>query len=79
MCGQEGYYGTGSFQVMLNIDEMSKLGSQELQQKINIDDMLQIEDPNDICSKQNIVINSNTDYINSNNMGDIDDDYDLDF
>ena len=79
MCGQEGYYGTGSFQVMLNIDEMSKLGSQELQQKINIDDMLQIEDPNDICSKQNIVINSNTTYINSNNMGDIDDDYDLDF
>ena len=79
MCGQEGYYGTGSFQVMLNIDEMSKLGSQELEQKINIDDMLQIEDPNDICSKQNIVINSNTTYINSNNMGDIDDDYDLDF
>ncbi len=79
MCGQEGYYGTGSFQVMLNIDEMSKLGSQELEQKINIADMLQIEDPNDICSKQNIVINSNTDYINSNNMGDIDDDYDLDF
>ena len=79
MCGQEGHYGTGSFQVLLNIDEMSKLGSQQLEQKINIDDMLQIEDPNDICSKQNIVINSNTDYINSNNMGDIDDDYDLDF
>ena len=79
MCGQEGYYGTGSFQVMLNIDEMSKLGSQKLEQKINIADMLQIEDPNDICSKQNIVINSNTDYINSNNMGDIDDDYELDF
>ena len=79
MCGQEGYYGTGSFQVMLNIDEMNKLGSQQLEQQINIDDMLQIEDPNDICSKQNIIINSNTDYINSNNTGDIDDDYDLDF
>ena len=79
MCGQEGYYGTGSFQVMLNIDEMTKLGSKELEQKINIDDMLQIEDPNDICSKQNIVINSNTNYINSTDMGDIDDDYDLDF
>ena len=79
MCGQEGYYGTGSFQVMLNIDEMNKLGSQQLEQKINIDEMLQIEDPNDICSKQNIIIPSNTDYINSNNTGDIDDDYDLDF
>jgi len=79
MCGQEGYYGTGSFQVMLNIDEMNKLGSQQLEQKINIDEMLQIEDPNDICSKQNIIISGNTDYINSNNTGDIDDDYDLDF
>ena len=79
MCGQEGYYGTGSFQVLLNIDEMNKLGSATLEEKINIDDMLQIENPNDICSKQNIIINSSTDYINANNTGDVDDDYELDF
>ena len=30
MCGQEGYYGTGSFQVLLNIDEMNKLRSRKL-------------------------------------------------
>ena len=79
MCGQEGNFGTGSFQVLLNIDEMNKLGSAVLEEKINIDDMLQIEDPNDICSKQNIIISGNTEYINSNNTGDIDDDYELDF
>ena len=79
MCGQEGYYGTGSFQVLLNIDEMNKLGSAKLEQKLNIDDMLQIENPADICSKQNIIINGSTDYINSNNTGEIDDDYELDF
>ena len=79
MCGQDGYYGTGSFQVLLNIDEMNKLGSAMLEEKINIDDMLNIENPNDVCSKQNIVINSSTDYINSNNTGDVDDDYELDF
>ena len=79
MCGQEGNFGTGSFQILLNIDEMNKLGSAVLEEQINIDDMLQIEDPNDICSKQNIIIPGNTDYINSNNTGDIDDDYDLDF
>ena len=79
MCGQQGYYGTGSFQVLLNIDEMNKLGSATLEEKINIDDMLQIENPNDICSKQNIIINSSTDYINANNTGDVDDDYELDF
>ena len=79
MCGQDGYFGTGSFQVLLNIDEMNKLGSAMLEQKINIDDMLNIENPNDVCSKQNIVINSSTDYINSANTGDVDDDYELDF
>ena len=79
MCGQEGNFGTGSFQVLLNIDEMNKLGSAVLEEKINIDDMLQIEDPNDICSKQNIIISGNTEYINSYNTGDIDDDYELDF
>ena len=79
MCGQEGYYGTGSFQVLLNIDEMNKLGAAKLEQKINIDDMLQIENPNDVCAKKNIMINSSTDYINGNNTGVIDDDYELDF
>ena len=79
MCGQEGYYGTGSFQVLLNIDEMNKLGAAKLEQKLNIDDMLQIENPADICSKQNIIINGSTDYINGNNTGEIDDDYELDF
>ncbi len=79
MCGQDGYYGTGSFQVLLNIDEMNKLGSAMLEEKINIDEMLKVENPNDVCSKQNIVINSSTDYINSNNTGDVDDDYELDF
>ena len=79
MCGQEGYYGTGSFQVLLNIDEMNKLGAVKLEQKINIEDMLQIENPNDVCAKKNIMINSSTDYINGNNTGTIDDDYELDF
>ncbi len=79
MCGQEGYFGTGSFQVLVNIDEMNKLGSIALDQKINIDDMLKVEDPNDVCSKKNITISSSTDYIESTNTGDIDDEYDLDF
>ena len=33
--------------------------------------MLQVENPNAVCSKQNIVINSSTDYINANNTGDV--------
>tara|TARA_B100001758_G_C18352598_1_gene580768 strand:- start:441 stop:1463 length:1023 start_codon:yes stop_codon:yes gene_type:complete len=79
MCGQEGYYGTGSFQVLVNIDEMNKLGAATLEQKIDIDNMLKVEDPNDVCSTQNIAITSSTNHIESTNTGSIDDDYDLDF
>jgi DNA-directed RNA polymerase II subunit RPB1 len=79
MCGQQGYYGTGSFQVLLNIDEMNKLGSAALQQTIDIADMLQMENPNDVCSKKNIEITGSTTHINSNDTGEIDDDYELDF
>jgi DNA-directed RNA polymerase II subunit RPB1 len=79
MCGQDGYFGTSSFQVLLNIDEMNKLGDIELEEKTNIDDMLHIENPDDVCSKENIAITGTTSHINSNNTGEIDDDYDLDF
>jgi DNA-directed RNA polymerase II subunit RPB1 len=79
MCGQQGYYGTGSFQVLLNIDEMTKLGSAALQQTVDIADLLQMENPNDVCSKKNIEINSSTSYINGNDTGNIDDNYELDF
>ena len=79
MCGQEGYYGTGSFQVMLNINEMNKLGDKILEEKLNISKMLHIDDPTDICSKQNIVINNNTKYIKGTDTGDISTDYDPGF
>ena len=79
MCGQEGYYGTGSFQVMLNINEMNKLGDKLLEEKLNISKMLHIDDPTDICSKQNLVINNNTKYIKGTDTGDISTDYDPGF
>ena len=71
MCGQDGYYGTGSFQVLLNIDEINKLGDKDLKKDINIDKMLQVEDPNDICSKQNIAIHKSTTYITGDNTGNV--------
>jgi DNA-directed RNA polymerase II subunit RPB1 len=77
MCGQLGYYGTSCFQVMLNIDEINKLESVEAEQKIDIDNLLKLENPQDKCAKQNIVINSTTSYISTNDTGDIDDDYDM--
>ena len=77
MCGQLGNYGTSSFQVLLNMDEINKLESATLDSSIKIGNMLSVDNPNDICSKQNIVINSTTTHIDTAKTGDIDDDYDM--
>ena len=79
MCGQEGYYGTGSFQVLLNINEMNKLGEKLLEEQLDISKLLQTDDPNDICSKQNLVINDTAQYIEGTNTGDISTEYDPGF
>ena len=76
MCGQEGYFGTGFFQVMLDINELGRLtGNKELEEEKDIDDMLTVEDTSGVCSTQSIAINNNTDLIAPTDMGDIDDDY----
>jgi DNA-directed RNA polymerase II subunit RPB1 len=76
MCGQEGYFGTGSFQVLLNHEEIIKWDVAELTKETDIDNLLNITD-NDACSKENIIIKTD---INdkSKSMGVVDDDYDFD-
>ena len=78
MCGQEGYYGTGSFQIMLNIDEVRKMDNSQLEEKINISEFLQVNN-DDVCSKQNIVMNTSTEYINGKYSGDVSTQYDPGF
>ena len=79
MCGQQGNFGTSSFQVMLDINKMNELGEKSLEEKIEIDSALAVEDSTDICSKQNITIEGDIKYIQSKDMGKIDDEYDPGF
>lgn len=78
MCGQEGYFGTGFFQVMLDINEMAKLGTKDLEDEVDIDDML-IDKEKGTCSVDNITIGGNTALINSVDTGKVDDEYDPGF
>ena len=78
MCGQEGYFGTGFFQVMLDINEMASLGSKVLEEKTNIDDML-VEKEEGVCSTDNISISNNTALIKGVDMGIVNDEYDPGF
>jgi DNA-directed RNA polymerase II subunit RPB1 len=63
MCGQEGYFGTNSFQVILDLQEMNNLEdtsvttvseSQEIESVFG-----KMEDPRNPCNKSNITIHNN--------------------
>ena len=65
MCGQEGYYGTNSFQTIVDMDMMMELNAGEEEEELDDEEYDEIEamfgnidDPNDKCSIQNIQINN---------------------
>ena len=80
MCGQEGYFGTSSFQVLLDLNEVIKKDESVSWQKT--DEQAEIEkefgdiaDPNDPCGINNIAIQSNVSNIKHVDLGN-NDDYD---
>ena len=79
MCGQEGYFGTGAFQVLVNLPEMKKLGEKYKENEENIDYSLELENNTDVCSIQNLTIDNEIKDIGNVNTGKLDDDYDIDF
>jgi DNA-directed RNA polymerase II subunit RPB1 len=85
MCGQEAYFGTNSFKVVLNMEELMELhkdvaDEDEIQSEDELDDMFgEMDDPNDKCSISNIQINNTGVNIESSGGLGEDDDYDLDF
>jgi DNA-directed RNA polymerase beta' subunit len=83
MCGQEGLFGTASFQVVLDLNEMAKLEEQykyEYKDESEIIDRELFEgvsDATDMCSTQNLTIENNIVNIDIKEMGKTDDDYNL--
>ena len=80
MCGQEGYFGTGSFKVALDIELMTKIKPESFETvKTDIDDLLdKVEDPNDQCSTSNITIQNNiSNFETKDNLDD--EDYNITF
>jgi len=79
MCGQEGYFGTGTFQIMLDINEMAKLGRKDMEEKKDIGAMLGINTTEGACSIQSITISDDSTLIKSSDMGTVDIKYDPGF
>jgi DNA-directed RNA polymerase II subunit RPB1 len=79
MCGQEGLYGTNSFQVVLDLEEMRKLENVVAYEKQNSEDAIEkmmggLEDPDDACSNNKLTIQNNVSTIKTADLGE-DNDY----
>jgi len=84
MCGQEGYFGTSSFQVILDIEEIQKqTAANETYEPSNEEKEIENffgETQNNLgtgtCSTSQLAIQNNVIHIQSTDMGNLEDDYD---
>lgn len=79
MCGQEGFFGTSSFQVVLDIEEMQKMEAVSEYKPLNVEEEIEkffgnIENPEDPCGINKIAIQNNVVTIHTEDMG-TDNDY----
>ena len=81
MCGQQGYFGTSAFDVILDMDYITNKEPQEDDEDESIEDIENIyntQTDKDVCSIQNLQIENNTQHISSSDVI-IDDEYMPDF
>ena len=79
MCGQEGYFGTSAFQVMLDLDKRAELDTKQWAAKDKVEDAFEkmAESLNGPCA--DIAIQSNIQHTRAQDVGVADDGYGLDF
>ena len=76
MCGQEGYFGTNSFDTFLDLNVMKQY-QETIQEDVDYQAMLEtVDDPNDPCSQSNMGTYSLN--VTEQDTGCPDDDYDID-
>lgn len=76
MCGQEGFFGTSAFQVVLDMDTMKTLEEEKRYEEKVLDeeeDLIEksfhVENPEDACGSANMAIQNNVVSIKSKDMG----------
>ena len=86
MCGQEGYYGTSAFQVLVNMDEMMKQeaveyrhtdANEEIEEAFKANSSVGLD--TDKCGIPKLAIQSCVDNVKKVQLGKVDDEYDIGF
>lgn len=84
MMGQHGYFGTGSFNLVLDMKEMENAEDMDVDMKDKNEEIERVfggmEDRTDICAKNNVIIQNNLAAVKQTDVGGCeDDDYDIGF
>jgi DNA-directed RNA polymerase beta' subunit len=83
MCGQFGYYGTNAFNVVLDLQEMAKLGEANVNISTAKDELDKLQgkklEETGACGKQKLTIKTGISNINGNATTGCDDDYNMGF
>jgi DNA-directed RNA polymerase beta' subunit len=83
MCGQFGYYGTNAFNVVLDLQEMAKLGEANVNTTTSTQELDKLQgkklEETGACGKQKLTIKTNISNINGNTTTGCDDDYNMGF
>ena len=83
MCGQEGYFGTSSFQVLLDMNKMMKFSGESkyhvMDANEEIDAAFEMENPDDVCSIHNLSMNATISNVKKENLGNVMMSYDVGF
>ena len=83
MCGQEGYFGTSSFKVLLDMNKMIKFGGEMKYNITNSNDEIEkafdMENPDDVCSISNLSMNVSVSNIKKENLGSVRMNYNIGF
>ena len=79
MMGQVGKFGTGAFGVILDIDKLASMKEKSLRDELDIDKMFDVENNDDPCASQKIMIDDAVDVLQGVDTGEVPDDYDMGF
>ena len=81
MMGQTGNYGTGMFQVVLDMEAMKDLDDVDIETRKKDEEINKlfgkIENQEDSCARSNITISNSLSNMKQQDVGTVDDDYDL--
>jgi DNA-directed RNA polymerase II subunit RPB1 len=59
MCGQEGYFGTSSFQVVVDLEMLKDLQEEKLEQEIELENALMMDSGEQKCSSSELQMTNN--------------------